>query len=133
MIPRINCSFIVDSLTYLYRGGRCSGLSMLVGSTLQIHPKIAVKEGAMHSGKKYRGHIEYAIMSYVNDIKEEIIKADKDIIFINSSGAPQEMIEEVCNLVRQWGDFKQVYVCRAGGVISSHCGPMTFSVAFCNN
>ena len=40
--PLVRASFVVDTLTYLHRGGRCSGVAALLGSTLKLHPKIVV-------------------------------------------------------------------------------------------
>ena len=61
--PLVRASFVVDTLTYLHRGGRCSGAAALVGSTLKLHPRIAVSEGKMSPGKKYRGKMDRVILS----------------------------------------------------------------------
>ena len=55
--PRVRASFVVDTLVYLHRGGRCGGLAAMLGSALKLHPKIVVEDGVMHSTKKYRGNI----------------------------------------------------------------------------
>ena len=34
---KVRASFVIDTLTYLYRGGRCSGLAALVGNALKLH------------------------------------------------------------------------------------------------
>ena len=54
LVPRVRASFVVDTLTYLYRGGRCSGLTALAGTALKLHPRIDVTDGAMKPGSKYR-------------------------------------------------------------------------------
>ena len=46
---------------------------------------------------------------------------------------PLELLNEAVSIIRECSQFANVYFCRAGGVISSHCGPMTFSVVFCDN
>ena len=45
--PLVRASFVVDTLTYLHRGGRCSGLAAMMGGALRLHPRIAVAEGKM--------------------------------------------------------------------------------------
>lgn len=45
--PRVRASFVVDTLMYLYRGGRCGGLTTLAGGALKIHPRIVVAGGEM--------------------------------------------------------------------------------------
>ena len=61
---RVRASFVVDILTYLHRGGRCSGLSAMAGGMFKIHPKIVVKDGRMAPTKKYRGRMEKVIIDY---------------------------------------------------------------------
>ena len=50
--PKVRASFVVDTLTYLYRGGRCSGLAAMAGGALKLHPKIVVEDGVMRPTKK---------------------------------------------------------------------------------
>ena len=50
--PGVRASFVVDTLTYLHRGGRCSSVSALAGGVLKLHPKIVVEDGAMSAKKK---------------------------------------------------------------------------------
>ena len=62
--PYVRASFVVDTLTYLYRGGRCSAVAAMAGSVLKLHPRIVVENGAMDAAKKYRGKLSSVIMSY---------------------------------------------------------------------
>ena len=128
--PHVRASFVVDTLTYLHRGGRCSGAAALVGSTLRLHPKIAVADGKMSPGKKYRGRISRAIMDYVHDLEPELKGAMRDRVFITHSGCDAEVIEEVRSYLESLGLFSEILITRAGGVISSHCGPGTLGVLF---
>ena len=75
--PLVRASFVVDTLVYLYRGGRCSGVAAMAGSTLKLHPCIRVVNGKMEAGKKYRGRIEKVILDYVEDLMPELQKARK--------------------------------------------------------
>ena len=45
--PRVRTSFVIDTLDFLYMGGRCSAMQHLVGSLLKIRPVIAVEDGAL--------------------------------------------------------------------------------------
>ena len=49
--PRVRASFVVDTLTYLYRGGRCNAVAAMAGSVLKLHPKIVVENGAMDASR----------------------------------------------------------------------------------
>ncbi len=130
MIPKVRSSFVVDTLTYLHRGGRCSGVAALAGSALQLHPKIVVHNGTMEAGKKYRGKINKVVMSYVKELEEELKNAKQDRVFITHSGCEKEVVEEVRAYLKQLNVFEEIIETRAGSVISSHCGPATLGVLY---
>ena len=131
--PNVRASFIVDTLTFLHRGGRCSGVAALAGGALKLHPKIVVENGGMKPDKKYRGKMNSAILSYVKDLEPQIKNAKSDRVFITHSGCEEEIIESVHQYLSELGHFKEILITRAGGVISSHCGPGTLGVLFIEN
>lgn len=130
---RVRASFVVDILTYLHRGGRCSGLAALAGGMLKLHPKIVVKDGVMGPDKKYRGKINSAIMNYAQDMEDSLLKAKKERVFITHSGCDEEAINSVKAYLESLNVFEEILVTRAGGVVSSHCGPGTLGVLFIEN
>lgn len=128
--PRVRASFVVDTLTYLHRGGRCSSVAALAGGMLRLHPRIAVADGKMDAGKKYRGKINRVIMEYVTDMKDDLLAAEKERVFITHSGCDEETIAQVRAYLEGLNVFEEILVTRAGSVISSHCGPGTLGVLF---
>jgi DegV family protein with EDD domain len=130
LIPLVRASFVVDTLLYLYRGGRCSGLSAMVGSALKLHPMISVVDGKMIAGKKYRGNLSKVITNYTKDLESALKGAKKDRVFITHSGCDKEIVDEVKNYLASLHVFKEILETRAGGVVSSHCGPGTLGVLF---
>ena len=128
--PRVRASFVVDTLTYLHRGGRCSGLAALAGGALKLHPLISVIDGKMLPGKKYRGKMNRVIIEYVKDMEEELKLAKADRVFITHSGCEAEIIDSVKAELTALGHFNEILVTRAGSVITSHCGPGTLGVLF---
>ena len=128
--PKVRASFVVDTLTYLHRGGRCSGVAALAGGMLKLHPKIVVLDGAMEVSKKYRGKINSVIMNYVKDMEEEMKRAEKYRVFITHSGSDPKVVEEVRAYLESLHYFDEILITRAGGVVSSHCGPGTLGVLF---
>lgn len=128
--PLVRSSFVVDTLTFLHRGGRCSSISAMAGGVLKIHPKIVVENGKMDSTKKYRGRIDKVIPAYVKDMEEELKKANPDRVFITHSGCNDDIVNSVKEYLKELGVFKEILITRAGGVISSHCGPGTLGVLF---
>lgn len=130
MQPQVRSSFVVDSLTFLHRGGRCSGVAALAGNTLKLHPCIFVLDGKMQAGKKYRGKMEKVILNYVEDIKQELALAKKEHVFITHSGCDAGLIEVLKKELEELDHFKNIHVTQAGGVIASHCGPGTLGVLY---
>lgn len=130
MRHRVRASFVIDTLVYLQRGGRCSSVAAIAGGLLKLHPKIVVENGKMIASKKYRGSIDSAILKYVADLEEELAKAKKDRVFITHSGCDKELIAKVREKLEALNRFDEILVTRAGSVISSHCGPGTLGVLF---
>lgn len=130
MRHRVRASFVIDTLVYLQRGGRCSSVAAIAGGLLKLHPKIVVENGKMIASKKYRGSIDSAILKYVSDLEPELAKAKKDRVFITHSGCDEELIGKVREKLEALNRFDEILVTRAGSVISSHCGPGTLGVLF---
>ena len=130
---KVQASFVVNTLTYLHRGGRCSSVAALAGGVLKLHPKIVVADGSMSASKKYRGKIEKAIMDYVQDMEDELKTADSERVFITHSGCEQEILDKVYAYLKDLNRFDEIHVTRAGGVVSSHCGPGTLGVLYLKN
>ena len=128
--PLVRSSFVVDTLTFLHRGGRCSGVAALMGGALRMHPRIDVIDGKMQPGKKYRGKMSRVIQSYAEEMEADLKAADPKRVFIVHSGCEEEMIQGVLKYLQDLMIFSEIIIARAGGVISSHCGPGTLGVIF---
>jgi len=128
--PRVRASFVVDTLTYLHRGGRCNAVAALAGGVLQLHPRIEVAGGKMDAAKKYRGKMKSVILSYVKDMEADLKQAKPDRVFLTHSGCTPEILQAVQTYLEELQVFDEILLTRAGGVISSHCGPGTLGVLF---
>ena len=128
--PQVRASFVVDTLVYLHRGGRCSSVAALAGSMLKLHPRIVVRNGAMEAAQKYRGKMGAVIMDYAKDMEADLLTARKNRVFITHSGCSQEIVAQVYAYLKELNYFEEILVTRAGGVISSHCGPGTLGVLY---
>lgn len=128
--PLVRASFVVDTLTYLHRGGRCSSVAALAGGVLKLHPKIVVEDGKMSATKKYRGKMDSVILSYAKEMEEDLKNAKTDRVFITHSGCDEAIIQSVYSYLEELNTFKEIIITRAGSVISSHCGYGTLGVLF---
>lgn len=127
---RVRASFVVERLDYLAMGGRCSSVVALFGGKLKLKPRIEVTDGKMEAGKKYRGNQDKVILKYVQDMEMQLRQADSHRIFITHSGCEEAVIRSVEEYLKGLHHFEEILITRAGGVISSHCGPGTLGVLF---
>ena len=127
---KLDVSFVVDTLVYLHKGGRCSAVAALGANLLSLKPCIEVKDGAMGVGKKYRGSMEKCLTQYVRDRLAGRDDVDTGRIFITHSGVTPDLIEKVRDEVLKHQNFEEVLITRAGSTISSHCGPGTLGILF---
>ena len=122
MRTRVRASFVLDTLEYLRRGGRCSLLAAVGASILSLHPEIAVSDGSMASRNKYRGKMAIAAKKYAANLllaRDNI--EDKRVFVTYTAGCAREIVDAVVGEVRAAG-FEEVLQSEAGSVISSHCG-----------
>ncbi len=131
-VPNVSASFILKRVDYLYKGGRCNALVYLGANLLKIRPQIILKEGKMASGKKYRGNFEHGVNTYCKDVLEEFSTPDLDTAFLTYTTASEEALEIAKNHLINRG-FKNVYITRAGGTITSHCGENCLGILFIND
>lgn len=127
---KVRASFVVETLTYLARGGRCNAVTALLANTLKLKPQIVVERGAMNVSRKYRGKQSSVLLKYAKDMESDLLSADPSCVFITHSGCDEETVEAVRSYLDSLDYFAHIYVTRAGGVISSHCGPGTLGVLF---
>lgn len=132
---KLQVSFVVERLDYLYKGGRCSGFQLLGANVLKIRPKLKLVDGKMIQDKTrtYRGGDMGKIMAkYANDVFEECPTPDLDKVFVTCTSCTPEMREAAVSACRAMG-FKNVYETSAGATVGSHCGANTMGILFFND
>lgn len=127
---KLDVSFVLQTLDYLKKGGRCSGVLALGAAMLQLRPEIEVVDGGMKVGKKYRGKIDKSILDYVKGRLDGRSDIDTKRIFITHSYVPEEIVAKVRELVTELHSFEEVLETTAGCTVSSHCGPACLGVLF---
>lgn len=127
---KLDVSFVLDTLDYLRKGGRCSALAALGANLLSLKPCIEVRDGAMKVGKKYRGSLEKCIEKYVRERLAEVDTLDLHRIFVTHSGMEQDRLDRVKAIVAECAPFAEILQTQAGCTISSHCGPNCIGILF---
>ncbi len=132
LVPKCHASFVVDKLTYLKAGGRCSALAALGANLLSIKPRIDVdnRDGSMSVGKKYRGKLLNVLEKYVDEELSLYGNISNERIFITHSGVDEEIYGRVYDILKAKNYFKEILITNASCTISSHCGPGTLGILF---
>ncbi|MDO5330171.1 MAG: DegV family protein [Bacillota bacterium] len=116
-------SFLIDTLFFLYKGGRCSKLAAFGANVLKLHPVIlADDEGKFTTGKKYRGKYHKCMIDYIKDLLKDYPNIDKKMCFFNYASATPELLKDVEKTAKDFG-FEQVYLFKASPINSYHSGP----------
>ena len=130
LVDKVDTSFILNRLDFLYKGGRCSMVAMLGANVLKLKPCIEVVDGKMIVGKKFRGSYERCLKQYVDDRLRSPEAVDPKRIFITHTGVTREQYELTKAQVLSHMEFGEVLEVRAGCSITSHCGQGTLGILF---
>ena len=128
---RVQASFVIDTLKFLYKGGRCSRLAMFGANLLKIKPVIALKNGTMDVDKKLRGKYDDVVMEYVDYTLSKHNTPDKKHCFITYSTLDNNLVEKIKKRIS--GIFENIHITRAGTTVGSHCGPNTVGILYYND
>ena len=131
-IPYVQASFVIQTLEYLHKGGRCSGLLRFGAAILRIKPQIIVSDGKMAPAKKYIGRKSQVVEAYCRDTLEQFANPDLSVAFVTHTLATPEMVAVAIDALKNRG-FKTIYETTAGATITSHCGPQTLGILFIND
>ncbi|MCR5079631.1 MAG: DegV family protein [Bacilli bacterium] len=125
-IPHIECSFQIDTLEYLYRGGRCNKVTMLGANILRLRPEIVCgKEGKLGMGKLHRGPTKKVVKEYYDRILSQP-NIDKHRAFIEYSTLDEKgmaLFEECKKRLIDFGFEEVVGGQCASPIAAYHAGP----------
>ena len=127
--PKVRSQFAVESLDFLYKGGRCSQTSYIFGKGLKIKPIIRVVDGGLIVYKKVIGKMVNALNKQLEIFKEDLENADLSKIMITHSFA-DESAKYLFEQLKQYVPEENIMVTNAGCVISSHCGKGTIGILY---
>ena len=129
---KVDTSFVLDTLEFMWKGGRCSGVAALGANLLKLKPALEMKDGKLGVYKKYRGNINSVYRQYITE-RLSGKKVRPGHVFITESGEiEQSVIDELEALVRELIPVQEIHHTIAGCTVSSHCGPKTLGVLFIN-
>ncbi len=130
LAANVDASFVIDSLEFLHKGGRCSALAAFGANLLQLKPCIVVKGGKMGVSKKYRGKFAAILPQYIAERIGDASNIYLDKVFVTHAGCDEEIVEACVAKVKELAPSANVMITRAGCTVSSHCGRNTLGVLF---
>ena len=132
LTEKVDTSFVLDTLEFMWKGGRCSGVAALGANLLKLKPGLEMKDGKLGVYKKYRGSINSVYKQYITE-RLSGKKVRPGHVFITESGEiEQSVIDDLEALVRELIPVQEIHHTIAGCTVSSHCGPKTLGVLFIN-
>lgn len=130
--PKVRSAFVIDTLEYLYKGGRCSGMQALAGALLHIRPMIAVVDGGMVVAGKTRGARQKALDAllerFAGDAVAGLVRPER--VFVTHTGVHEDALYLADGVRRLLPGVGEVLETPAGSVVGSHCGPGTIGVLY---
>lgn len=123
-------SFVLDTLEYMWKGGRCSGVAALGANVLKLKPCLEMREGKLVVCKKYRGAMGKVYRQYITERLASKTVVEDHAFITHSGEVSEDTLRELTELVRELAPFKEVFITQAGCTVSSHCGPGTLGVLF---
>ena len=132
-LDAVRASFIIDTLEYLHKGGRCTTLVYYAANLMSLKPTIEVKGGKMGVGNKFIGRFPRCVGKYADLVKSQCTSPDKKRCFVTHTQMDEELVQSVVDKVKSWGIFDEVLETTAGCTITTHCGPNTIGILYIND
>ena len=127
---KIVTSFVVDTLEFLWKGGRCSGITALGANLLQVHPCLELREGEIKVARKYRGAMTRVYAQYIRDLLSREGIDTRMAFLVHSGRIPQEELEQLRREILELVPFEEVPIIQVGCTVTSHAGPGAMGVIF---
>ena len=129
LISQTAMYFVVDDLTYLYRGGRVSGASKVIGNMLGIKPILSYNdEGKIVNIDKIKGK-KRALLKLLDFMKEQGSDLDQYKTYVLDADCREEA-EAFAGQLKNTFENLDIEMQTIGPVIGSHCGPGTVGLIF---
>jgi DegV family protein with EDD domain len=128
---KVRTSFVIDTMDYLYKGGRCTALQAIAGSVLKIHPIIEVQlDGTLGVKEKARGTLRNGYQKILDGFEADLAELEPRRVFVTHTCNNEKDVQLLVDEVKRIASPEDVRVTKAGSVVSSHCGPNTAGILY---
>ena len=130
LTEKVDTSFVLDTLEFMWKGGRCSAVAALGANLLRLRPALEMRDGKLSVYKKYRGSMQSVYRQYVTERLASAEIRPGHVFVYNSGEVEDETLREINEIVREAVPGAVVHNTLAGCTVASHCGPKTLAVMF---
>lgn len=127
LIPKLDIIFVLDTLTYLRRGGRIGAASAMLGTMLNFKPMLTLREGEVKPLEKPRSRTR-ALERLIEILEERAGRKPLHAAVLD--GDAREEAAALAREIRAKFDCKEFYSVSLGPAIGVHTGPGTLGLAF---
>lgn len=121
--------FVVDTLTYLQKGGRIGKAQALIGALLNVKPILTLNEaGEVIPFDKVRGK-KKAVAKMMEELKQ--YAQGKRVVASVLYAMNLQEAEELKNQLQEQFDIEEITLSEVGPVIGAHVGPNVLAVSMC--
>ncbi len=131
LVPKARVSYLLNSIDFLRRSGRCSAAAAWGANLLSIKPCAAMVNGKIDVTKKYRGKTQAVRLQYASEQLENN-NIDYSAAFIYHSGVDCTELAAIEDMTRNAG-FKQVITAFTGCMISLHSASGALGIHYLDN
>jgi len=127
MIPRVNLVVSLDTLEYLYRGGRIGRAARLMGSALQFKPILSVENGMVDALERPRTRakaVRRIVEIMATRVRERPVHAA--VVHADVLDEAEGLRQEVASLF----NCRELYITDITPVMGTHGGPGVLGMAW---
>ncbi len=128
-IPKVRSQFAIETMEYLHKGGRCSGVVYFLGRGFKLKPIIRVVDGKMVVYKTPIGKMTNALNKLIDIFLEDLPNIDLTRVMVTHS-----LGDESCKYLKEklaeHIDPSIIMETHAGATISTHCGRGTIGILY---
>lgn len=131
LVPHMGVQFTVEDLEYLYRGGRLSKTSAIIGSMVQLKPILGVTaEGGLAAVSKVRGRKKSLSAMVAN--MEALMGSykDKQVEIGIIHGDCEEEAKKLAQMIEEAYGFTDFLIAPIGPSVGAHSGPGALGIAY---
>jgi len=128
----VSVHFTVDSLEYLYRGGRIGGAAKLLGTALQLKPLLCIDPADGRIDAVERTRTRRKAMRRVVEVTMEKVDCSKPVrVGLMHASAPEDA-KKLYDVIQRIYSPVEMTISEIGPVLGTHGGPGLVGVCACN-